>query len=291
VALGDNGRWLFAVNAASNTISSFAVRPGGLSLAGTVASGGTLPTSLSVHQNLLYVLNAGSSGNISGFTVGQDGTLVPLPGSTRPLGAGASLPVDIGISRDGDLVVVTEKGSNTIDTYTLDGAGLATGPTTTASAAATPFGFAFANHHQVIVSDAVGGAAGGSALSAYTYNSQSGALNVADAMVPTGQTAACWAAVTRNGRFAYTANAGSSTISGFSIANDGTLTLLTPGGQTGVTGAHPTDIAFDAGDQYLYTLDTGSGAISAFAIGANGSLTPATGTTGLPASATGLAAS
>jgi hypothetical protein len=40
VVLSDDGRQLFAVNTGSNSVSSFAVRPGGLELEGTVASGG-----------------------------------------------------------------------------------------------------------------------------------------------------------------------------------------------------------------------------------------------------------
>src|SRR5947208_5976784 len=40
IALSDNGRELFAVNAASNTVSAFAVEPDGLRLDGQFASGG-----------------------------------------------------------------------------------------------------------------------------------------------------------------------------------------------------------------------------------------------------------
>src|SRR5207248_1503530 len=75
IALSDDGRWLFAVNAGSNDVSVFAVRPSGLSLAGRTASGGTRPISLTIHRNVLYVLNAGGDGNISGFTVSASGDL------------------------------------------------------------------------------------------------------------------------------------------------------------------------------------------------------------------------
>src|SRR6266700_8009442 len=84
VALSDDGRRLFAVNAGSNDVSVFSVGPAGLSLASRTASGGTLPISLTVHGNALYVLNAGGAGNISGFTVGTTGELTPIPGSIQP---------------------------------------------------------------------------------------------------------------------------------------------------------------------------------------------------------------
>src|SRR5437773_12480857 len=80
VALSDDGRRLFAVNAGSNDVSVFSVGPAGLSLASRTASGGTLPISLTVHGNVLYVLNAGGDGNLSGFTVGTTGGPTPAPG-------------------------------------------------------------------------------------------------------------------------------------------------------------------------------------------------------------------
>src|ERR1043166_1665556 len=89
LALSDDGRWLFAVNAGSNDVSAFRITSSGLSLANRVASGGVGPSSVTVHGNLLYVLNAGGAGNISGFSIGADGALTPLSGSTPALsGAG-----------------------------------------------------------------------------------------------------------------------------------------------------------------------------------------------------------
>ncbi|HUI72323.1 MAG TPA: beta-propeller fold lactonase family protein, partial [Spirochaetia bacterium] len=63
VVLSDDGAWLYAVNAGSNTISMFRVDRG-LTLASTFPSGGIQPISLALHDHLLYVLNAGGSGNI-----------------------------------------------------------------------------------------------------------------------------------------------------------------------------------------------------------------------------------
>src|ERR1041385_7373125 len=84
VILSNDGRWLFATNAGSNEISAFRVQVNGLTLVDKVASGGTLPISLALYKNLLYVLNAGGSGNISGFSVDPSGQLSPLAGSTPP---------------------------------------------------------------------------------------------------------------------------------------------------------------------------------------------------------------
>src|SRR5207245_8172355 len=83
LALSDDGRWLFAVNAGSNDVSAFEVTGSGLSLTSRVGSGGQRPISLTVHGGVLYVLNAGGDGNISGFNIGSAGELAAIPGSTR----------------------------------------------------------------------------------------------------------------------------------------------------------------------------------------------------------------
>ena len=62
-------------------------------------------------------------------------------------------------------------------------------------------------------------------------------MNVISGAVPTFQGAPCWLVTSKDGRYAYTANAGPGTISGFTVGNDGSLTLLTPGGATASLGA------------------------------------------------------
>lgn len=116
----------------------FRVRDDGLTLVSRILSGGTLPTSLTVHDNLLYVLNAGGSGNISGFGIGNDDQLVPIAASTRSLSGGATAPAQVSFSPDGHLLVVTEKATNAIDTYVVGADGRAAGPNVQASSGATP---------------------------------------------------------------------------------------------------------------------------------------------------------
>ena len=71
------GRYVYAVNAGSNSIAAFRVTRDGLTRTDVVASGGVMPTSLTVHEGLLYVLNAGGAGSIVGFTV-DHGDLVAV---------------------------------------------------------------------------------------------------------------------------------------------------------------------------------------------------------------------
>jgi len=66
LALSVDNNWLYAVNAGSNTVSSFKVNHNGsLALAHTANACGLMPVSVAVHNNLLYVLNYGSD-NVSG---------------------------------------------------------------------------------------------------------------------------------------------------------------------------------------------------------------------------------
>ena len=289
------GSQLFAVNAGDNTISTFGVRPdGSLQLQNVVPSGGATPISLTSHGRLLYVLNAGSL-MISGFTIDAHGGLTPLPGSTQPLGSGAASPEQIGFSPNGRVLVVTEKASGTIDTFTLGPGGLAGPAQTTASAGDGPYGFAFDPRGDLIVSDAASAAVTSYALS------NDGALSVIDGPVSTnGQGAPCWVVTTETGRYAYVANTAAGTISGYAV-DHGHLTLLDPSGVSGVVGpgSSPFDVAigstnffarFFGNGRFLYNLGEGTHVLSAFRLSSDGTLTQTGQITGLSPSAAGLAA-
>ena len=289
VVLSDNSRRLLVVNAGSNELSVFAVRHTGLELLDRVASGGIRPISVTVHRRLVYVLNAGGTGNITGFTLSNDGKLHPIANSTRPLSSPAADAAQVAFSPDGGVLVVTEKMTNKISTYTVAANGLATGPNAQDSEGDTPFGFAFSRHGTLVVSEAFGGAPDASALSSYNV-SVGGSISVISPSVATTETAACWVVITGNARFAYTSNTGSNTISGYALSRAGELTLLDANGVTATTGQGPIDLALTRDSRFLYSLDGGSNAISAFRVEEDGSLTPAPGASGLPEGANGLAA-
>jgi 6-phosphogluconolactonase (cycloisomerase 2 family) len=234
-----------------------------------------MPTSLTFDKDLLYVLNAGGSGNISGFKLDKAGQLSGLTNSTRSLSGSAVGPAQIAFSPNGKFLVVTEKAPNRIDTYKLDKNGLPGQPLVSASAGTTPFGFAFAREDYLVVSEAFGGAANASAASSYKLN-KNGSIEVNSASEPTHQTAACWVAVTPDGKYAYTANAGSSSVTGYRVTQEGKLVQLNP--QTGLTGSMPAgsgpqDMTISQNGHFLYVTDGRVGKIAGFKIEANGQLT------------------
>ena len=284
VVLTESGRFLLAVNAGSDEISSFRVTAGGLELADVDASNGDHPISVTARSGVVYVLHDGSGGNVTGFRLSSDGSLEAIPDSTQPLpGSG---PAQIQFAPREQFLVVTEKDSNTISVFPVV-RGRAQPGTSHASAGQTPFGFAFDNHGRLIVSEAFGGAPDASAASSYDF--AGGTPEVISASVPTTETAACWVVVTKNGRYAYTTNTGSASITGFEIGSGGELTRLDEDGVTATTGATPIDMALTGNDRFLYSLDSGVPQISGFAVSSDGSLT-SIGAVALPGSANGLAA-
>jgi len=287
-------RWLFVVNAGSDDVSVFAVDEDGLALVDRKPSGGERPISLTYSRNLLYVLNAGgavgTADSITGFSVAADGMLTPVPGSTQTLSAANTGPAQISFNADGDVLVVTEKATNLIDTFTVDNNGVAVPASTHVSAGTTPFGFAIGKRDQLIVSEAAGGAADQSSVSSYQLG-KDGSLAVISPSVGTTETAACWAIVSNDGRFTYTTNAGSGSISGYSIDFDGSLTLLDANGRTGNTGKDtgPLDMALSNDGRNLYTLNGQSDTIGVFAVKDKGGLASLNSQINVPASANGLA--
>jgi len=290
VVLSRGNQWLFAVNAGSNQVSVFAVGPDGLKLVDIVDSGGVLPVSLANYQDRLYVLNAGGSGNITGFEIAPDGHLSPVAGSTQPLsngGVGAAPGVaEIAFTPDGSTLIVTEKTTNLIDTYRVED-GLASNPITHPSAGITPFGFAIDRQGHLVVSEAFGSQPGSSALSSYAVDENT--FEVISPSVGTTQTAACWVVISKNGNFAYTTNAGSGSISSYLLGPDGSLTLLNAtAGSTGA-GSSPIDMAFSGNGAYLYALGSGTHTLSIFQMQADGGL-GSIGSLSVPAGVVGLAA-
>ena len=295
--LGDQGALVFdaarkafyAVNAGDNSISMLGLRPdGSLALLSKIGSGGTSPISLSLAGDVLYTVNSGDAthvAQISGFRVHAAG-LDPIASSTQPLSAANPGPAQIQFTPDGALLVVTEKGTNKIDTFVVT-AGVAGAVKAQTSAGTTPFGFAFGPGNKLIVSEAFGGGAGLGATSSYSLAAD-GTITAVTSSKTSAQTAPCWVAV--NGTHAYVANTGSATVTAYTIAADGTLALVSANGVSGSTGAAPADEAFTTAGDFFYTRNGGDHSLSIFAVAADGSLTKKSDFAGIPQSSVGLVA-
>lgn len=285
VTVSGNGRFVLAVNAGSNTISSFGVNADGLELRDVEPSGGLRPTSIAEHNGLVYALNAGVPNAISGFRLDSKGELTAIFGSTRSLAAAQTTPSQIAIAPSGDALVVTERATNSIMTWALDQSGVAVSSTIHSSGGAGPYGFAFGHHNVFVVSNA----AAPSGASSYRLGADA-AVETVTPLLASSRAAACWTVVTKDGRFAYVANGGTGDVTGIAIDQDGAISLLDPSGVSATVGGAAVDSALSGNSQYLYVRNGALAKIDAFRIAGDGSLTWVGAITGLPATAAGLAA-
>ena len=293
IQITSDGRFVIAVDAGSDQVSVLRIHPDGslrLVSHGVVSSGGAQPDSVAVFGDLVYVANSGTGdANYTGFRLGSNGRLFPIPGSTVSLAANAA-PADALFNGTGTKLVGTEVGTSVIDSFTVGFDGRLTkapGSPFTAQGLG-PFGSEFrpTNPDQLFVSNAHNVGAGTGTISAYTDSRDGTLTSIGASPFADDQTAPCWIEITHDGQFLFTVNTGSGEISRFSIAPDGSLTLLgsTPVGQTGGVGA--VDARLSPDGQFLYVDESRIGKVGAFAVNGGNLTELSTSPFALPAGAT-----
>ncbi len=261
VQLSQDKRYLFVTNAGSNDVSVFRVRKNGLTLTDVRQTGDgseslRFPNSVTQFGNLVYVLNSGDEGSITGFTFDSaNGTLTPLRNSTRIINASPGNsptngfppdtlynPTQISFTPDGKKLVVTIKDGPTAeaDAGRIPDFTEPTGPgrvlvfdvrrngRPSADYVQNnlnnlgPFGFSFDNKGNLLIALFVGGDNLAAGAGSYRIN-RDGTLDTISE-VKIDQLDTCW--LENNGRFAFGANYSSGTISSFRIGDDGSLTIV-----------------------------------------------------------------
>ncbi|MGN6379997.1 MAG: lactonase family protein [Gaiellales bacterium] len=273
LTLSPDGSRLYAVNAGSDSLSVLGVSGTHVWREQVVGSGGSMPVSVTAGGRRVYVVNAGGSPDVAGFRV-TTGGLARIGGGTRALGAGDSGPAQVSLSPSGRVLVVTNKTSNTIDTFAVHADGSLGPAQSHASNGAQPFGFAFTPNGRLIVSDAA--QAPTSAVTSYRITG--GGLHTVSGPLQTNQLAACWVAVRPGGRYAFVSDAHSGTIAALRVTRDGGLSLVDPSGVSGSGGSGSTtlDEAVTPDGRILSVLVDGTrpgvNALVSFRILADGSL-------------------
>jgi 6-phosphogluconolactonase (cycloisomerase 2 family) len=265
LALSADHRLLFAVNASSGTVSTFAVEGSNLGLVDVVPSGGSSPTALTQIGNLLYVLNAGGNGNVTGFRVNPHGRLQRIENSTRNLSGPSTSPTSLTFSPNGQFLIVTENGANNIDVFRVRSNGTLSDVVANPVPGAQPFAALFAPNGALIVA--------GTANTISSFNVEWNQTIQTITTLPTDGMASCWEVITPGGQAVYAINAGTSNLSGFNVARNGSLV---PIGAT-IVGSNPSgstnlDTAISENGKFVYTLNAGTGTIGVFAIQSDGSL-------------------
>ena len=277
---------LIAVNAGSDTISTFRVHGDRLELTGVLGSGGQFPASVAVHDGLVYVLNSGGAGVVQGYRVAGH-RLVAIPGSARSLGLAnadppnfLTSPGQVGFTPDGgELLVTTKASTSSIDVFAVGHDGrLSAAPVANPSATPVPFAFTFGAGGRLVAGEA-------GASSVTTYAVVAGGTLSDPRSASDGQAALCW--IQGVGDVYFVSNTGSNDLSSFAVGPDGQPTLLRAVAAT--TSAGPIDLASSGG--YLYAETGLAGTVDEFQVGPNGTLTSIGSVTGLPPGLEGIAAS
>jgi 6-phosphogluconolactonase (cycloisomerase 2 family) len=241
-------------------------------------SGGSGPLSLTVHGDLVYVANQAppfahppGPPNVTGFRMSQQGRLTPIAGArtTYPAGHG---PAQVEFSPDGAMVAVTsgfqDEETSRVHVYKVQANGRlveAPGSPLKPQGASGVVGFSWDPHgRRVYVSHFRG-----SAVIVFDVDRQTGALKQLGQPYGNREQAACWTALSSDGRTLYVANFVSNSISVFDVRSDGTLDLLSTAKRRTGTDPDTKDLEISKDGKFLYAVGSGQREIAVFAIGAD----------------------
>jgi 6-phosphogluconolactonase len=288
VVLTGDGRHLLVTNAATDDLSVFSVATdGSIELRECVRTGAT-PRSVAEHEGLVIVLNTGEPG-LASFRLDAEG-IEAVEGGDQALEASDADPAQIAFSPDGSMVVITQRGTDSIVAYEVTSEGTFGASSEVASEGPTPYGFAFTSGGTLVVTEAFGAQKGAAAASSYAL--VEGSLVARSSSVGNGRSEICWAVITPDDRFAFTTNFADGAVSRFAIGSDGSLSLedATAGiSEEGMPGLRDEDITIDG--RFLYAIDADGGRIWGWSVDAEGALEPVGTWDDLPTTVAGLAAS
>jgi 6-phosphogluconolactonase len=288
VVLTGDGRHLLVTNAATDDLSVFTVATGGSIELRERVHTGAAPKSVAEHDGLVVVLNTGEPG-LASFRLDAEG-IEAVEGGDQALEASDADPAQVAFSPDGSMVVITERGTDSIVTYDVAPDGTFGDSSTIASEGPTPYGFAFTSGGTLVVTEAFGAEKGAAAASSYAI--EDGSLVVRTSSVGNGRSEICWAVITPDDRYAFTTNFADGAVSRFAIAFDGSLSLddATAGiSEDGVPGLRDEDLTSDG--RFLYAIDADGGRVYGWSVVADGALELIGSWGDLPGTVAGLAAS
>src|SRR5437588_2037613 len=280
---------LFVTNAGSDDLTLFRIDGESLIVLDRVASGGSAPRSIAVHGSRVFVLNTDGEPNVAGFSFDGE-QLVETESSIRALGAGSD-PAQVAFTPDGRTLLVTDRASDSIHAFAVDGDGRAGDKVTHRSSGATPYGFDVRSDGVLVVTEAAGAQVGKASASSYRLVGPAKLAPLSGAIGST-RSEVCWAAISKDGRTVFVTNFGDGTISTYAIGDDGSIELRDALAATTVDGEPGLrDEALSTDGRYLYALHADTGQVFGWEVGMDGELAAVGSANGLPLTAAGLAAS
>jgi 6-phosphogluconolactonase len=232
------------------------------------------------------VLNTGAP-SLAGFRLTEEG-LEPIDGSLRELAQDAD-PAQIGFSPDGSTLIVTERGTDSIVSYSVSENGLLAEPERSDSVGPTPYGFAFAAEGVLVVTEAFGAEKGKAAASSYRLEGSS--AQPISRSIGNGRSEICWAVATADGRYVFTTNFADGAVSRYGVGQDGVLALEDAAAGTAIQGQPGLrDEGLSSDGHFLYAIDSDAGRVFGWSV-EDGRLSALGSWNGVPATVAGLAAS
>lgn len=268
---------LFATDAGSNSLAMFRVLSNGtLNLVDRVDLRGDEPISVTSFANFVYVVNNGSD-DIEGYRVRGNASLSYIQGSQQSLSTTGTAPAQISFGRFGRVLIVTEKATNKITTFTMNSDASTDPGNSFESAADTPFGFSDAFSNIIVVSHATGGRPGEGAVVNYRVDRFSGVVTQSSTVVDDFEgTATCWVVPTRNRRNFFVTNTLTDDITRLrlGLGSGGSTTLATdPIGDNGAvnvgTPSTPHDLGLNRSNNQLFVLTVGSDELVSYQLNNN----------------------
>lgn len=221
-------------------------------------------------KTFAYVADSAPTNQIERFSIGTDGSLTAVSGTT-PTG---NNPVALAIDPGGKFLFVANQVSNTVSVFSIGSDAALTEvpqspfPVTDPVALAVPSTGKF-----LYVADQLD-----SVIDIFSFDSAGKLTAIGLPIVLTSGTSPSAIAINPAGSFLYVTNAQTNNVSAFTIATSGTTAGdLTPisGSPFPAGGFRPVAATIDPSGQYLYVVDQDSNQVSGFRIAAvTGKLTP-----------------
>jgi len=223
--------------------------------------------------HIVYTVNAGGMGSISGYTLNEECMLEPIADSIRSLNQATrdpsliplfiTVPAQVSFTPDSTQLYVTIKGidqvvqgGGSIHQWNVDAiSGIVSNLRILATIDIAPFSFDFDVHGRLLVANGFGESdfESPNAGSVSVYDIEDGDLTRIST-VSTQQTATCW--VKSDGACTYTTNNGSGSISSLATSLLGDITLISAGANGNSELNQPIDLVRSPDLRYLYVLGT-----------------------------------
>lgn len=285
IILSDDGRFMYSVNAGSDNISVFFLtKKGRPVLIQKISSQGDFPVSMTLDDDVLYILNAGSNGSIAGFDVSKEGRLSLIEDSVRSLNTGIDgvpegdlrnlAPGDIAFDSANRRLLIPfgrglELGEGRLLSFAIDDDNKPSADFTEVIAPGRlPFSVDFTRNGIALVADALGPEAGapgsgiGGGLSSLVYTEGTN-LSAVDS-VANGQIETCWVRAAHNSDLVFTTNTSADSISSYTVSRNGVISIIDATAAADV--GTPVDFDLTKDDRFLYVTTSTDGGVRGYRV-------------------------